>query len=285
MTGLAILLGAALASAPLQGTWRGLEVAPETRCSPYERAKDYPYYSRTIERRIVEHHGFGMASPYSGTEFGSLRESDIEHIVATSEAHDSGLCGRNRVIRRAFARDLDNLTLAAPRLNRNEKSNKDAAEWMPSMNRCWFAETIVAVKLKYGLTVDRTEANALEAVLEDCGEAAEVLPAAMPLTAGVSGLPASHAGQSFVFRVTFSEAPAGLSFVLMRDGWSITGGRVTRASRVTRGSNRGWDIRVTPSGGSVSMNLRSAGPCGGPKAICASDGRALATVLRLVVGK
>ena len=35
--------------------------------------------------------------------------------------------------------DLRNLTLASPRVNRHEKRGKDAAQWVPARNRCWFA--------------------------------------------------------------------------------------------------------------------------------------------------
>ena len=48
----------------------------------------------------------------------STRDTDIEHIVARSEAHDSGLCAASAAVKAAFARDLLNLTLASPRLNR-----------------------------------------------------------------------------------------------------------------------------------------------------------------------
>ena len=58
-----------------------------------------------------------------------------------------------------------NLTLAAQTVNRHQKSGKDAGEWMPRMNRCWFAGRVVAVKRKYGLTIDGREAQPLEGVL------------------------------------------------------------------------------------------------------------------------
>ena len=44
----------------------------------------------------------------------------------------------------------------------------DAAEWQPRMNRCWFAGRIVAVRLKYRLTIDSREAAALDDVLSGC---------------------------------------------------------------------------------------------------------------------
>ena len=144
-------------------TWRGLTVAPESRCSPYERARDYRY-PQSVENAIVEALG-ALYGPYTGRCFGSTRESDIDHIVATSEAHDSGLCAADRATRTRFANDLRNLTVASPEVNRRDKSGKDAAEWIPERNRCWFAARVVEVKLAYGLTVDRAEAAALEEAL------------------------------------------------------------------------------------------------------------------------
>ena len=151
--------------APPQNTWRGLTVAPENRCSPYD-ADDYGY-PQSVEDDIVRELG-GIFSPYTCESFDSDTETDIEHIIARSEAHDSGLCSANDAMRREFTRDLDNLTLASPTLNRQEKSGKDAAEWMPDQNRCWFAQTIIDVRLEYGLTIDRTEADALDRMLAGC---------------------------------------------------------------------------------------------------------------------
>ena len=78
-------------------TWRGLTVTPEHRCSPYERKRDYPY-SQSVEQDIVRQLG-AIYGPYTGTCFSSTTETDIEHIVATSEAHDSGLCAADRATR------------------------------------------------------------------------------------------------------------------------------------------------------------------------------------------
>ena len=51
----------------------------------------------------------------------------------------------------------------------------DAAQWLPPMNRCWFAARIVAVRLKYRLTVDRREAGALERILSGCASTAMIV--------------------------------------------------------------------------------------------------------------
>jgi len=141
-------------------------VKPEDRCTSYD-ADDYPY-SQSVEARIVESQGGNIYEPYTGTWFASTRETDIEHLVARSEAHDSGLCAATSERRREFAGDLLNLTLASPAVNRHQKSGKDAAEWLPDLNQCWFADRAIQVRRKYGLSIDRAEADALDRVLAGC---------------------------------------------------------------------------------------------------------------------
>ena len=146
-------------------TWRGLTVAPEHRCSTYD-SDDYRY-PQSVERKIVNAQG-GIYGPYTGTWFNSTRQTDIEHIVARSEAHDSGLCAASSATRKRFASDLLNLTLASPSINRHQKSDKDAAEWLPDLNQCWYVNRIVQIRLEYGLTIDSAEAKAIDTVLDGC---------------------------------------------------------------------------------------------------------------------
>ena len=148
------------------GLWRGITIAPEDRCSHYD-SDDYPY-SPSVEPRIVEQMG-GIYGPYTGTWFESIRETDIEHIVARSEAHDSGLCAADTDTRSEFASDLLNLTLASASVNRHQKSDKDAAEWLPELNECWYVDRVIQVRLEYGLTIDHAEADAIDRVLAGCG--------------------------------------------------------------------------------------------------------------------
>ena len=73
---------------------------------------------------------------------------------------------------------IRNLTLSAPHLNRNLKVAKDAADWRPDENRCWFAWRVIDVRRAYDLTIDRREADALDAILETCPESSpDTLPA------------------------------------------------------------------------------------------------------------
>ena len=120
-----------------------------------------------MESRIVRAQG-GIYGPYTGTWFDDIRETDIEHIVARSEAHDSGLCAASPQTKDRFAADLLNLTLASPSVNRHQKSDKDAAEWLPELNSCWYVDRIVKVRQEYGLTIDQAEAHAIDRVLAGC---------------------------------------------------------------------------------------------------------------------
>ena len=144
----------------------GVRIGPENRCSHYD-SDDYPY-PPSVEPRIVNQQGGRIYGPYTGAYFASIRETDIEHIVARSEAHDSGLCGRGSAEKRAFARDLLNLTLASPSVNRHQKSDKDLAQWLPALNRCWYVNQVVLVKRKYDLSMDRAEAETARRVLASC---------------------------------------------------------------------------------------------------------------------
>ena len=175
LTALLLLGGLVFADHPceddLQGPWitqrlSSLTIADEDRCTDYVRS-DY-YYPPWIELSIVKRDG--LVSRLDSTRFDSIRDSDIEHVVSLSEAHDSGLCGRSRLDKRRFARDLDNLALASVSLNRYKKKGKDAGEWLPPIHsgRCFLAETTVKIKKRYNLSVDVREYVVLDSLLRAC---------------------------------------------------------------------------------------------------------------------
>ena len=143
----------------------GIRIAPEVRITPLER-RDYAY-PQNIELSIIARQG-GIFSPYTLRFFADIGETDIEHIVAVSEAHESGLSSRSDLERKAFGQDLNNLTLAAPRLNRYQKAGKDPAEWLPEKNQCWYVAKYIEIKKKYDLTMDLAEATAVLKVYESC---------------------------------------------------------------------------------------------------------------------
>jgi len=160
---------------PAPGTWRGLVVAPEVRCSDYD--PEQYRHPAGLEDAVIAALGDKLYEAYTGVYYDHVRDVQVDHIVAKREAHDSGACAWAPSARREFARDLENLALASPMLDLGAKAGRDAAEWMPDFNRCWYAGAIVAVRLKYALTVDEAERDALEEVLSGC-ESTELVFAA-----------------------------------------------------------------------------------------------------------
>ena len=156
-------------------TWRGLRVCEEQPREGYDRDAFGSAYS-SLEDDIIDMLPATMKrsgrvyTPYSCLPFDIRADgtaaTDIEHIVALAEAHDSGIADDRR---RDIAADLDNLTIADPQVNRSEKSDRDAGEWMPARHGAWFAERVIAVKLEYELSVDSRERDALEALLAGGG--------------------------------------------------------------------------------------------------------------------
>ena len=129
------------------------------------------------EPDIASLHG-GRLSPYDGLCFPNFHYVDIEHIVARKEADESGMCDRPIEEREEFAADLLNLTFAPGSLNAS-KGKLDAGEIsaaeqslfndeLTAEGRCFWAAQTVRVKSKYGMSVDRQERNALDAILLNC---------------------------------------------------------------------------------------------------------------------
>ena len=111
----------------------------------------------------------------------------------------------------------------------------------------------------------------------------EVAP--VSLTATFSNVPSGHDGSTeFTFELRFSEE-VKLSYVTLRDdAFTVTGGTVNKAQRLTQGSNIGWTITVTPgSAAGVTVVLPVTTDCDASGAVCTSDGRKLSNRLEFTV--
>ena len=109
------------------------------------------------------------------------------------------------------------------------------------------------------------------------------------LTASFENVPASHDTTTFTFGLVFSEE-FELSYKVLlgtddRPGAiSVTGGILTRVSRVVRRENRNWNIAVTPSGtADVTITLPATTDCEAQTAICTADGRPLSAPVSATV--
>jgi len=118
-----------------------------------------------------------LNDPYTGTtvEFhrgpGSSEEVQIDHVVALSDAWQTGAQQLDEATRRNFANDPLNLQATLGWVNQ-EKADSDAASWLPanSAYRCTFVSRIVDVKAGYRLWVTQAERDAIARVLaSDCG--------------------------------------------------------------------------------------------------------------------
>jgi len=111
-------------------------------------------------------------SLYDGLRVTSAGELEIDHLVALKEAWVSGAWQWTEERRDAFANDLGYIgsLIAVSVESHDPKGALDPAEWLPQQGVCEFAEHWVAVKWRWGLSVDSRELQALLKVFHgDCG--------------------------------------------------------------------------------------------------------------------
>ena len=139
-----------------------------------------------------------------------------------------------------------------------------------------------AIKVKVTFTDDAADAEQLTSAATGAVAAAVVIP---PLTASAHNVPSSHDGSAtFTFELRFSEE-FPLSYVTLRDhAFTLDGGTVKKAERITKGNNVRWRITVEPDGdGRVIITLPVTEDCDAQGAICTGDGRSLSNRLELTV--
>jgi hypothetical protein len=102
---------------------------------------------------------------------------DIDHVVALSNAWQTGAAYFDKNIRLLIANDPINLLAVDAKLNR-QKGDGDAATWLPPNKsfRCEYVARQVAVKSKYKLWVTESEKVAIAKILSSC--VGQKLPAA-----------------------------------------------------------------------------------------------------------
>ncbi len=112
---------------------------------------------------------------YSGETINFVRgnissmEVQIDHVVALSNAWQTGAFKLSAEQRRVFANDPLNLFAVKGRLN-SQKGDGDAATWLPPLKsfRCAYVAQQIAVKAKYSLWVVVPEKSAMVAILAKC---------------------------------------------------------------------------------------------------------------------
>lgn len=129
-----------------------LDVESETSvtCSNLSGGRWFSYYDRV-----------------SWTDSGRI---DIDHMVPLAEAWDSGARSWSTSQRQSYANDLgDFRTLVGVTDSVNQaKGDQDPSSWMPQYDKCRYLREWVAVKVRWRLTVDTSEKNALDSLKNSC---------------------------------------------------------------------------------------------------------------------
>ncbi len=99
----------------------------------------------------------------------SSMEVQIDHVVALSNAWQTGAFKLTADQRRALSNDPLNLFAVKGRLN-SQKGDGDAATWLPPLKsfRCNYVAQQIAVKAKYSLWVTAPEKAAMVSILAKC---------------------------------------------------------------------------------------------------------------------
>ncbi len=116
-----------------------------------------------------------LVDRYSGETINFVRgnissmEVQIDHVVALSNAWQTGAFKLTKIERTALANDPLNLFAVKGRLN-SQKSDGDAATWLPPLKsfRCAYVAQQIAVKAKYSLWVTAPEKSAMLGILAKC---------------------------------------------------------------------------------------------------------------------
>ena len=120
-----------------------------------------------------------LIDPFSGETINFVRgntssmEVQIDHVVALSNAWQTGAFKLSIKERTAFANDPLNLLAVKGRLN-SQKGDGDAATWLPPLKsyRCDYVARQIAVKIKYKLWFTAPEKEAMVRILKSCPEKA-----------------------------------------------------------------------------------------------------------------
>ena len=210
-------------------------------------------------------------SPYDGVRTSDRTRVDIDHTVALKEAWDSGAWQWNEAQRTAFANDTSDARslIAASSSSNRSKSDRDPSNWMPPLRGYWctYSANWIAVKARWGLSMDQSEWGRLNNVLS--GQCAGTT------VRGWSDVPVS--APATVPSTTSSTNPSTTSSTTPSStGRSTvsTATTVATATTATTVASTGASATVAPGGSPVVASLRPGSFCAPEGATGVYNGRA-----------
>jgi lamin tail-like protein/uncharacterized protein DUF1524 len=196
-------------------------------------------------------------SAYDGVTTTISSQLDLDHLVALAEAWDSGASTWDPARRGEYANDLgySGSLIAVSASSNRSKGDRDPAEWMPRRREAWcqYAVDWISVKVRWGLTADRHEVEALEAALEACSGGLPVPPPAAPISTTTTTAPTAASSPAVPLAVTTVDCDAERVTVANRGeaavdltGWSLhdEGTKHTFAFPLGFGLPPGQDVTV-----------------------------------------
>ncbi len=117
-------------------------------------------------------------SEYDNRQINDASQLDIDHMVPLAEAWRSGAYQWSSQTRKRFANDLgfSGSLIAVTASSNRSKSDRDPASWLPSNSSylCQYTYDWLAVKYRWGLSIDSEEALALAELVPNCSGEYEV---------------------------------------------------------------------------------------------------------------
>lgn len=111
-------------------------------------------------------------SYYDRVSWTDPGDVDIDHVVPLAEAWDSGAGDWTPLRREQYANDLgDPHSLVGVTDDVNQsKADQDPATWTPPFDRCRYLRDFVTVKVRWGLSVDPAEREAMTSIADGCAD-------------------------------------------------------------------------------------------------------------------
>lgn len=117
-------------------------------------------------------------SLYDGVKTSDSSTFDIDHFVPLKEAWESGASSWDKQTRNRFANDLGygNSLIAVSASSNRSKGDRDPNSWLPKSAAftCQYVGRWIAVKYRWGLSVDSAEKKTLTSKLAICGAKSQV---------------------------------------------------------------------------------------------------------------
>lgn len=129
-------------------------------------------------------------SLYDGAKISNPSALDIDHFIPLKEAWESGASNWDDDTRERFANDLSysQSLIAVSASSNRSKSDRDPGAWLPTSKAftCKYVGIWVAVKYRWGLSIDSIEKRVLTTKISSCGKRSNV---AFPTKARISLAP------------------------------------------------------------------------------------------------